>query len=166
MLKGHNLFWYARFSLIAAILYTPSVIFYLSSQKFTDSWTLYVGNVLFGITVAVFLFVFNRTRGNGASSAKMSLAGHLTGIMGIIMACVICLILLVIITPGVFGNSSGDALQEAPAQLNYKQHGLVSVLFLDATVGNFATASFVSILFPFTITKNQEGQAEPGNGVV
>jgi hypothetical protein len=168
MIKGHNILWYLRFSLLAALLYAPPMAYYLWSSRFSDIWILYIGNVLFGLVIAWFLLKFNDTRGKGASSMKMSIAGHMTAVMGIIISCIFCTILLLILAPSAFGDpASEDVLKNAPAQMaSSKMKGLVSILFLDAVVGNFSTGSFVSILFPFTITKRQEGQAEPGNEVV
>ena len=54
-------------------------------------------------------------------------------------------------------QASNPQLQESPPQMGHLNRGLVFVLFMNAIVGNVSTGSFISILLPYTIKRNQKG---------
>ena len=115
------------------------------------------------IMVIAFLINFNRKRDQNASSVTMLLAGHITTIMGMIMALVFALILLAILVPGeLSAGQAGQVLSQTPANAtDDKTNGLNFQVIMDALLGNFAIGSFVSIIFPFTIKREQRSESVP-----
>ena len=158
MFKNHHLSRYAGYASAAAALFCPFAAVYIIRAKFPDTWILYIGNILFGLTVCFFIFHYNKKRREGASSIKMLTAGHIVTVMGILISCVVCALLLLIFLR--------HGLQRAPGQVVSNPRDLIFIVFMNTIVGNISTGSFASILFPFTITKKQEGQAEPEDSVV
>lgn len=154
---------YFIFALPAAILYCVPVFIFIRQSVFSQSWLLYLGNFLFMIMVIAFLINFNRKRDQNASSITMLLAGHITTIMGMIMALVFALILLAILVPGeLSAGQAGQVLSQTPANAtDDKTNGLNFQVIMDALLGNFAIGSFVSIIFPFTIKREQRSESVP-----
>lgn len=141
------------YALVAAVAYLVMTIVFFNEAVFAQTWLLYVGNILFGIIVAIYLFTYNNNTKERASAYSMVKAGHIVAIMGMLISVVgiACIIL--------FGK---EHLANAPSQIKpEKNQGLLFILFLDAVVGNVSAGSFVSILFPFALTKMQKGGAEP-----
>jgi len=46
-----------------------------------------------------------------------------------------------------------------------KTNGLISILLFNTLIGNFSAGSFVSMLFPFSLTRLQKGEGEPSGDV-
>jgi len=163
MLKAHQLGTYIKFSIAAAILYLVTAWIYISDSSFNEIWLLFLGNMLFASVIAVFVLRYNHNRKERASTVMMVAAGHITAVMGILISCFVCFILLLILSPDVFRVSGVDTtLQDAAPQLeNGRTNGYVFVLFANAIIGNISSSSFVSILLPFAATKAQKGESEP-----
>jgi hypothetical protein len=148
------------YAIASALLYSISVIFYIRNASFQGSWMLYVGNLLFGIGIMAFLISYLRKKKESAYSSYMVLAGHVVTFIGIILSCVIALLLLLIISPGVFHSVTGSTpvLGDSPAQMRDNIHnGLMTGLFMNAVVGNISAGSFLSIVLPNTMRKTERG---------
>lgn len=150
------------FATFAAIAYMLVLVFFFSYPDFKQIWTLYVGNFLFGIIVAIYLVKYNNKRNESASVYSMIKAGHVITLMGIVISCLaIALMLLFAKVTFQSGELSGK-LASAPSQMKgEKTNGLLFILFADAIIGNIAAGSFVSLLFPFSLTRLQKGEGEP-----
>lgn len=148
---------YLVFSILAATLYAIPVAVFISDATYSKAWLLYLGNALFMITIAAFLFRFNRQRGKNASSMTMLKAANITSVLGILIACLLCFILIAIMIPGLFHPGPPDkTLQGAPANtIQDKAHGLLWMVFGSATIGNVVTGFFVSMIFPFALKADQ-----------
>jgi len=141
------------YALFAAVAYLVMVIVFLNNPIFPQTWLLYVGNALFGIIVAIYLFNYSSKTNHKASAYSMLKAGHIVTTMGILVS-VLVIAFIVLFWKEHYANT--------PPQIRPEQnHGLVFILFLDAIVGNISSGSFVSILLPFSLTKMQKGGAEP-----
>lgn len=145
------------FGAIAAVAYSIPMTYFIYSSHFADSWWLYVGNILFMIVVGLFLGVVSRRRHNNPNTSLIMLEGHVVTAIGIITSCIIAFILLMIFVPHLFGSGpAGRVLEQSPAQAqNGKTDGLVLLLFMNAIVGNVAAGSFISVMLPYTMKRNQ-----------
>jgi hypothetical protein len=154
---------YLIYAMAAAIVYCIPVALYLIRATFTQAWLLYLGNFLFLIVVIVFLFSFNRQRGQNASTVSMLVAGHITVVMGIIVACILGFILLVIFVPGYLdAGTTEKVLSNAPANtIKDKTEGLSFMLFANALIGNVSAGSAACIIFPFTLKRDQTHEKVP-----
>lgn len=143
MLKGHPLCSYFKFSGSAALLYLLIACKYILNERHTGIWILYAGNMLFAAVIAAFILIYNGRSQDAVPAGKMVAAGHIAAVMGILISCAGCLLLLLAVTSHVFGNVS-------------------SVLFVNAVLGNICAASLISILLPFTLIKVQRGEGDAG----
>lgn len=154
-----NIHWpvFLKHGLIAAIVYCVPVFVFIKHALFGDAWVLYLGNFLFLIVVVVFLIRFNDKKNDNASSVSMFAAGHLVTAIGIVMSCLICFILLVLLIPGLLHSGQTEKiLRGTPANsIHDKTNGLAFMVFANAIIGNIATGSFVSIVFPFSLKSDQ-----------
>lgn len=148
---------YLTYGLISAILFCIPATFFIRSGDFRQIYLLYLGNALFLIGILLFLLQYNKKRAENASTSSMLISGHLTAVTGIVIACILSLLLVFIFSPDVFSSHPDTVLENAnPAQQGIgKPRGVLFVLFMDAIIGNFCTGSFVSLLFPYTIKKDQ-----------
>lgn len=144
-------------SLVAAIVYGVAVCFFFRAMSFGSSWVLYLGNFLFATVIGFFVAWFYRRHIGHVTTIRLVVIGGKATFAGIVMACLISLLLLVIFEPGAFQSraSTTVALKDAPAQFTGKNHGLSTILFINAVLGNMAASFFISLLIPFTIMKNQ-----------
>lgn len=145
------------FALVAAVLYCIPVIIVLADPTFSLMWLLYLGNGAFLVALVTHLFIFNNQRAKGAGSVAMITAGMLTCVMGILIAFILCWVLVFAMVPGLFHTGVADkTLAGAPAStIGTKTHGLLFMIFMSVFVGNFSVGLFASMVFPFTLRKNQ-----------
>lgn len=157
MFKSINWPFYLKYSLISTVLFSIPLIIFLVDGSFYQAWLLYIGHFLFAIGVAAFLVAFNKRRDENASSVTMLYSGHIQTVIATLMATLLSFILLVIFVPGLFGPGMADKVMEnAPENtVSDNTKGLLAIVLLHATVGNFAAGSFVSIIFPFTLKADQ-----------
>jgi len=148
---------YLLHAVIAAILYVIPVAVFIGDTTYSNTWLLYLGNALFMIVIAAFLFRFNGRRGKNASSMSMFAASNITSVMGILIACLLCFILITIMIPGLFQAGPPDkVLRGAPANtVQDKTKGLLWMVFGNAIIGNVSTGFFVSMIFPFALKGDQ-----------
>jgi hypothetical protein len=154
---------YLGYAIAAAIVYAVPIIFYLKQASYTNAWLLYLGNFFFLFVITAFLFSFNSRRNQDASTVTMLTAGHITTAMGVVIACFLCFILLLIMVPGIFNGGNADKmLADAPANtVKDKTGGMSFMIFANAVFGNVVAGSFVSIVFPFVLKKNQKNEKVP-----
>jgi hypothetical protein len=154
---------YLSYAIPAAIIYCIPVTFYLIRANYSSAWLLYLGNLLFLFTICTFLFSFNRRRQQNASTVTMLTAGHITTVMGIVIACLLCFILLLILVPGLLHAGPAEKVMSgAPAStVKGKTNGLAFMLFTDAIFGNVVAGSSASIIFPFVLKRDQTREKVP-----
>jgi hypothetical protein len=154
---------YVRFSLTCAILYSAAVFFFLLDTRYSRTWLLYTGNVLFLLTLITFVFVFIRKHGQNATALTTVAATQITSLLGIALSFLCCFILVLIMVPGLFHSGTpGKVLTGAPANtVEDKAHGLLFEIFGNAALGNFSMGFFVSIIFPFTL-RGAASRESPG----
>lgn len=148
---------YLAYAIVAAILFAIPVIFYLIKANYTQAWLLYLGNFLFLFVITAFLFSFNKRRKHDASTISMLTAGHITTLMGVVIACLLCLILVLVL-----GVSEHKVLAQAPANtIKGKAGGMNFIIFANAVFGNIVAGSTASIIFPFVLKRDQTREAVP-----
>lgn len=157
---------YIKYGSLAAIVYSIAVSFFCRDASFKETWLLFAGNLGYMIIIAASLFSFNRQNRDNAGTVPMLAAGHITTIAGIIIACLLCFILLLIYVPGFIESGTPSKLmQDEPVNIvRGKTNGLVFMVFMSATMGNFVAGFAASIIFSFTLKRNQtKEEFSPGN---
>ena len=155
--------FYLRFAILAAIAYCIPVLFFLRDATYKEGWLLYTGNFLFLFPVLLLLVQFNRQRKGNASSIAMLKAGGLVTITGIIVSCLLCLLLMLMMVPGILhAGPTEKFLENKPANMvNDKTNGLSFMVFANAVVGNISTGLFISILYAFSLKGDQTKENVP-----
>lgn len=103
------------------------------------------------------MLVFNKKKGEDASTQTMVAAGHITTATGIVISLIVAVIALFIFVPDLLNSGQSDTvLQNAPSQTGTgKTHGMVFMLFMNTIIGNLVAGSVPSILLSYTAKKDQ-----------
>ena len=109
------------------------------------------------IVIWVHTMLDSKKRDNNESTVALVFASHMAVLVGIIVACIICFLLLSIMVPGYLSSSHPEkTLVDEPVNIIHdKTEGLSFIVFMAATVVNFSVGSFTSIVLPFYLKKNQ-----------
>jgi hypothetical protein len=143
---------------IAALLACIPVFFYIHDASYTQSWLIYVGSFFFAVVIAVHLLRESKRRGGNESTVFMVFESHVTVVIGVFIACVICFLLLSTMVPGYLSEGpAGKVMTDAPPNsVEDKTNGLSFKVFMGAILFNFSMGSFVSIVYPFYAKRNQK----------
>lgn len=157
MFRKEYLASYIKWGIISAIAFCIPMVYFIYSAQYSETWWLYVGNVLFLIVIAAYMLQWNKSKGENASTQTMMAAGHIATVIGIVISCIVAVIVLTIFIPDIFSGGKADTvLEDAPSQTGTgKTNGLVFILFMNAIIGNVCGGSFSSILIPYSARKNQ-----------
>lgn len=162
MFRRHNMTRYLKLAIIPAILYLIFAVLFLWKSAFQMTYILYIGNMLFGFSIAVFIWLFSKRESENVKTGKLIFAGHITAVMAILIICVIDILLLYVIPSHATGmtQATSPQLQQSPPQLGHMDKGLILVLFMSTIVGNISTGSFISIIFPYMVKRDQKGDLD------
>lgn len=154
---------YLIYGLLAAVVYCIPVVIFLTNPEYSQGWLLYLGNLLFLFPIIAFLYAFNKKRTENAGTIAMLTAGHITAVGGVVIACVLAFLLLVIMVPGYLSAGTTEkVLTGEPANMTQdKTRGLSFMVFATAIIGNFAAGSFASLIFPFALKADQTKERVP-----
>lgn len=146
-----------RSAFIAAILFSIPVFCYLKDTSYESNWLIYLGSFLFFIVIVLHTIFFNKVRGENANTITMVFASHFVTILGVILSCLFVFILLSLMVPGYLGDGMvGKSTPDAPAnEIRDKTNGLSFRIFMGASLINFIFGSFVGIVYPFSVKRNQ-----------
>jgi hypothetical protein len=142
---------------IAAIFYSIMAGIYIYQARYTDSWLLYFGSIMFGIVMWVHTVRDNRKRGENESTVALIFASNMATVAGVVISCFICLLLLIILVPGYLGYGMADkTLTDEPVNIiKDKTDGLSFEVFMTATIVNYSVGAFVGLILPFYSKRNQ-----------
>ena len=157
MFKKEYLASYLKWGFLSALAFCIPMFIFLSSEDYVSTWLLFLGNGIVMVVIGAYMLALNKSKGENASTQTMVAAGHIATIVAIIISCIVAAIALPMFIPDIFsGGKSDGALINAPSQTGTgKTNGLIFILFMCATVGNFCFGSFASFMIPYTARKNQ-----------
>jgi predicted acyltransferase len=146
------------FGLMAAIAYSIAAFVFIQKAVYTESWILYVGNFAFMTVIACFLFYVSRLKDNNSTTLSLIGAGEKTVIIGMAAAALLSFILLLILVHGLLGTGTpSKVITDKPANtVTDRTNGLDFMLIMNSLIGNFVTGSFVSIMLPASLKRNQK----------
>jgi len=147
------------FAVAAGLVYSIAASFYIRRMSYEETFILYVGNFLFAAMIGIFVGWFYKKHESNIGTIELIVSGAKTAGAGIVAACVFCVIMILIFSPGVFKPEavSHVALKDAPGQFSGKNQGFGKILFLNAILGNAGASFFISLLIPFSVMKNLYG---------
>ena len=105
--------------------------------------------------IAAFLIYVGRLKKEGSSTLSLVVTGQKEVLLGIVIAIILSFILLIILIPGLFERGiPGRVLSHEPANtMHDRTNGLDFMVILNASIGNFVTGSFVSVMLPASLRK-------------
>ena len=141
--------YYWKYSTWAAILNTIPIIIYLFFRHYSNTWLLYVGNLLFSAVVMIGVFRGYHRIHDTASVRSSFMMGLKITIYGILIAIVLCAVVLII-------NSMFTGLNRQPG--NPAQTGRAEVLFtiFSNTIGNNGVLGALAALIGATVVKKNQ----------
>ncbi|GAC1450198.1 MAG: hypothetical protein NVSMB7_12390 [Chitinophagaceae bacterium] len=145
-----------KFAIAAALVYCITVGFYIKKMSFEESWVLYLGNFLFAAVIGIFVAWFYKKHESDIGTIRLVVIGAKTAVAGIVIACIMSFLLLLIFVPQIFRPEpiSHLYLHHSPGQFSGKNRGFGSILFFNAILGNAGASFFISLLIPFSVMKN------------
>lgn len=151
---------YLKYAIPAAIVYCIMAGIFLYNHSYNLSYLLYIGNVLFGINILLFLLNYNKKRDKNSKAKYMVAAGHITAVIGILISVVVVFILLAIMHPSGYESvfPTTKELGHPAAALEGDTHALIYVLIMDTIFGNIGISSFLSFMLPFTAKSDQTSE--------
>ena len=160
MFTKDQILYYLKYSVVAAILYLLSVVLFLYLDNYTQTYILYIGNVLFAVVTVFFVVNFSKKRGRNALPKMTIGAGHVMAAMGVIISCLAIFVILAIMKPSGYNDvmATSKELAKPTPGLEGNGHALMFVLFMDAVFGNIGAGSFVSFLLPNMLKSDQKGE--------
>jgi hypothetical protein len=167
MFTKHQAFLYLRYSIAAAILYLISVIVFLSVAAYSQTYILYIGNVLFAVPIVFFIVNFAKKRNENANTRMAIKASVITTVMGMILSVLCVFIILAIMKPSGYSdvaNTASELAKPAPT-LKGNGHPLMLILVVDAIFGNLGTGIFIAMMLPNMIKSDQSGETAVINPV-
>lgn len=160
MLKKNQIYSYLRYSIPAAILYLISVIVFLSKDNYTQTYILYLGNILFAVVIVFYVVNFAKKRDRNVNTRMAITSSAFTTIIGVIISILSIFIILAIMKPSGYSDviiTAKELARPAPA-LEGNGHALMLILFLNAFLGNMAFGIFISAMLPNMLKSDQTGE--------
>lgn len=161
-MNKQQLLTFLGFGLLAAFMYCIPLFFFIKSDQFESIWLLYLGNILFGLAVALFMLFHIQKRKNGSSTISMLTAGILVSLAGIILSAIVAILLLMVLVPH-FGETAAQQTLPADKQVQEIAHNksnLTLTVYMDLIIANIAAGAFASVIFAYVAKYNQTKDEE------
>lgn len=151
-----SIIYLSRFGIVAAVLYSVPLIFFLKDRRFSDTWLLYLGSALFLMCIFTFGILY---AGKNADPPKVY-NGFTVSILGVIFSCILILLLTLLFAPDVFGiGSANDVLKQTPPAITSTgTHGILFEMLANAFIINFCAGIFAAVM---TRSKSEERKLPP-----
>jgi hypothetical protein len=142
-------------ALIAAAVYCIAVVIFLSHENYQSIWILFVGNVLYMLSIALIVYLTYHAHLFKESPVTSAISGHILSLTGAALSVILSL-LLYFLYDLVIRGSQGETLQDAPAAFSGNStHGMVFVLVILAAFGNTVAGFFAALFTSFDASKKQ-----------
>jgi predicted ABC-type exoprotein transport system permease subunit len=161
-MKKKQLLSIPGFGLLAAFMYCIPLFFFIKSDRFESIWMLYLGNILLGLAVALFMLFHIQKRKNGSSTISMVTAGLMTTGVGIILSGIIAFLLLMILVPHFGGSATQQTLpaEKMVQEIDHNRSNLTLTIYMNLIIGNIAAGSFASVILAYAAKYNQTKDEE------
>ncbi len=166
MVKSYPVKFYIGFALVATLLYSIPVYIFIGAGDYTRSALLYLGNFLFMIAIAVFLF-YIRSKEPYFKMTDLIIEGEKQVLRSIIFTFIIISILLIIESPGKYMiNKPANTIHDKTNGLDFMV--IVNLVICNSFAGSFATFMLASTMSGRLKRKKREYKSNvyksPGTG--
>lgn len=142
-------------ALIAAAVYCITVVIFLSNENYQSIWILFLGNVLYMLSIVVIVYLNNRSDSFKQSPLTSAASGHILSLTGAALSVILSL-LLYLLYDLIIRSAKGETLQNAPAGFAANlTHGMLFVLVILAAFGNTVAGFFGALFTSFDVSKKQ-----------
>lgn len=148
---------YLIFGGLAAIFYIVPVMIFLGKHNFQSLYYLFMGCFFFMAAIFFYCFKLLYTRYDQKRAVSILLAGHLATVTGVILACILVIVVMLLFEIDIFGSTlPGEILPGSPAQSDSNAPSHLLLMILTTTViGNVGTGSFISIIVSYANKRDQ-----------
>ena len=157
MFDRQHLKEYFLYGSIAALLYMVPVIYFLYNHKYENLYYLYIGCFLFMVSIFYYNYKLLDRQFDRKRAVSMLISGHLAVLAGIILACLFVIVSMLFAFPDLFSNMPPE--QVIPNANDTNKIGnpgyLLLMILSTATIGNFGTGSFISLLITYAGKRDQ-----------
>ena len=148
---------YFLFGLLAAVLYSIPMEFFLASDRYENFYYLYIGSGLFMVAIFYHTFRLIDRPYDKNRAVSMMMSGLLTTITGVIISSIIVFISVFAFFPDLFSTHQVvDMVQDAPAtgQPKYPSDLLFMILGVTIIV-NMLIGAFVAVITSYASKRDQ-----------
>jgi hypothetical protein len=142
-------------AVIAAAVYCITVVIFLSHENYQSIWILFLGNVLYMLSIIVIVYLSYRANSFKQSPLTSAISGHILSLTGAALSVILSL-LLYLLYDLIIRSSQGETLQNAPAGFSSNStHGMLFILVILAAFGNSVAGFFGALFTSFDASKKQ-----------
>lgn len=154
--KSASKSFYAFASIITAVLSSLPMLYFIRSSRYQDIWILWIGDMIFLLSMVVITYYLNRNKAANATTGSMLIAGHTITAISTVLLCIILFVALSVIDPSIYDSSKTNIIRNEPSWLSGdKNDGMFLILFAHAVLVTFGAGSFASLVTSYTIKGNQ-----------
>ncbi len=148
---------YILFGTLAAIGYVVPLLIFLTKNRYESLYLLFMGLMIFMVPIFFYGYKLLYTRYDEKRAVSMLLAGVMTTFTGIAIAAIASFILVWIYYPGLFGNVPVEKVLPGTASQSqqHPQSYLLMMVLITATIGNFLTGTFISVVVSYAGKRDQ-----------
>lgn len=144
--------FYTRYSWWAGILYCITVAVFFLVHNYSNSWLLFVGNMLFGAVIFIAVIRSNHRIHDAGSLKSLFMTGIKLSFFAVLIATVITLLLVLL-------NAilSNFAAPDSPGQMGRDtQTDMIFSLLSHTLAGNAFMGVLATVLTSVTVKRNQK----------
>ena len=140
-------------ALIAAAVYCIAVVIFLSHENYQSIWILFLGNVLYMLSIVLITYLSYRANSFKESPLTSAISGHILSLTGAALSVILSL-LLYLLYDLIIRGAKGETLQNAPASFTANSaHGMLFILIILAAFGNTVAGFFGALFTSFDTSK-------------
>jgi hypothetical protein len=144
--------FYTRYSWLAGILYSLPVAAFFLARNYSNSWLLFVGNMLFGAVIFTAVIRSNHRIHDAGSLKSLFMTGIKLSFFALLIAIVITLLMIVL--NAILANF---ATQDSPGNMGSDtQTDMIFSLLSHTLAGNAFMGVLASVLTSVTVKRNQK----------
>lgn len=148
---------YLVYGLLATILYTATLIFFLADNTYENLYMPYIGNFLFISVIGLYTYTLIYRKYEGKRSVSMLIAGHLALIAGIIFSLIAVVVCVLAFFPAPFHTvSQQELLPHSPSSMRVTTPAfLMFMLAANTVLVSGGGASLLIVIFSYAAKRNQ-----------
>jgi len=148
---------YFLYGLLAAVLYSATLVYYMMHNQYENSYYLYIGNGLFFLSIFYYNVKLLSRPYDKNRAVSMLIAGNLATVAGVILSVIIAWIVLFGFFPDAFSTyPKEEILSNAPATDKLtRPTDLLFMIFINSVFCNFGAGALISVMISYAGKRNQ-----------